>query len=351
MEKNISMLTPHKCFLNPMLEDLPDRYEYYTRHMPDRKKLNTVIGIAGCFPVEINRIPWHLIQHLVITNYSSKFSNQPNGTQITEAFFNPHAKWLLLSEPSLEDILIFLTRCASTLKTINLRYLDIYSLPSLSQLSNLRSLELLDCTEITELKGLRNLTKLSKLTLTACRQLVELRGLENLTQLNEVCLIGCRQLEALHGLENLTQLTTLNLSGCSSFSTLPGLENLKHLTTLNLSGCSSFVTLPGLENLKQLTTLNLSSCKKLTELPDGIRQLKSLRRLDLRHMQLQSLPDWLLDIAEKFSLDYSTDYGNGKAIVSLADTTVEGVDMSIFARPHPVVVKWFEERKKAEPAP
>ena len=122
-------------------------------------------------------------------------------------------------------------------------------------------------------------------------------------------------------------------------------------TQLYLPECSSLTVLPSLDNLTQLTRLDLSWCSSLTVLPESLRNLKSLRRLNLNCLKLKELPDWLPKIAEKFALGYNFVDGNEKAIVSLWDTTVEGVDMSIFEQPYEMIVEWFEKRKQGRTQP
>ena len=154
-----------------------------------------------------------------------------------------------------------------------------------------------------------------------------------------------------------TRFSSLDLSGArslkelsvwddDSLSNLSGLKNLSQLTTLELSDCRNLTQLPRLDNLSQFTTLELSGCKSLTQLPDGLRKLKNLRRLYLRFMKLQTLPDWLPEIAEGFSRNPIPEAGHKKAIINLCFTTVVDIpDMSIFDQPYEVVKQWFEERR------
>ena len=220
-------------------------------------------------------------------------------------------------------------------------------------------------------------------------------SLGRLTGLTELTLLVCRGLTALLGLEYLSQLTVLNLYDCSSLTALPGLENLTKLTTLKLSMCSSLVALPGVENLTRLTSLDLSECRSLRELPEGIRSMKALRRLDLCQMELRDLPDWLPDIAQEFYAGFSFHFDHHiwskrvdveienydyllrdeqwsqnvnveistnvyhsfrveleKATVYLSGTTVETIpDMSIFNQPYEVVADFFRKRALGQTHP
>ena len=163
-----------------------------------------------------------------------------------------------------------------------------------------------------------------------------------------------RSLEAYH-----TRLLELDIAPCPLVEKLricydvrllrlSGLEGLQQLTELNLYGCSSLTELHGLEHLQQLTALNLFGCGGLGMLPEGICELKSLRKLDLNYMKLKTLPDWLPEIAEGFEIKKPwVNEGKEKANVCLYETTVEDMkDLSIFEQPYEVVAEWFKNRSQ-----
>ena len=177
------------------------------------------------------------------------------------------------------------------------------SLSSFGNSAQLTTLFLSECSSLTQLQGLENLTQLKKLSLIRCDSLVQLPNLGKLTLLKELSLSECINLTQLDGLESLTQLRKLSLFKCRSLVQLPGLEKLIRLKEATLAQCSSLIKLPTLDNLSQIIELSLSGCSNLRVLPDGIRNMKSLRRLVLRHLRLQYLPDWLPEIAERFSLE------------------------------------------------
>lgn len=58
-------------------------------------------------------------------------------------------------------------------------------------------------------------------------------------------------------------------------------------------------------------------------------------------MELESLPDWLPDLKLPFSRSLAADG------IKLCDTSVVGVDMSIFDQSQEAILQWFEERKQA----
>lgn len=234
---------------------------------------------------------------------------------------------------------------------------SLTALPGLGNLTQLNTLDLSGCSSLTELPGIENLSKLKELRISDCISLTELPELECLTQLPSLCFSNCSRLKKLSGIENLTQLTSLDLSNCCSLAELPTLKNLTHLTSLNLSNCSSLTELPELDGLSELSTLDLSGTA-ITRIPDSIRKMKALEDLDLSDLHLEELPDWLPEIAASFILDkdkgkygYGYEYGDRKVKVYLQNTTVDGVDMSIFLQPHRMVLQWFKERKKGNTVP
>lgn len=236
---------------------------------------------------------------------------------------------------------------------------SLTALPGLGNLTQLNTLDLSSCSSLTELPGIENLSKLKVLRISDCSSLTELPALEYLTQLPSLCFSNCRNLRKLSGIENLTQLTSLDFSNCSSLAELPALKKLTHLTSLNFSNCISLTELPDLDGLSELRTLDLSGTS-ITRIPDSIRKMNALEHLDLSDLHLEELPDWLPKIAASFILDkdkgkycygYGYEYGNRKVKVYLQNTTVDGVDMSIFLQPRRMIVQWFNERKKGNTVP
>ena len=66
-------------------------------------------------------------------------------------------------------------------------------------------------------------------------------------------------------------------------------------------------------------------------------------------MELRTLPDWLPEIAEKFTREWDADFGQNKAIIYLIDTTVEDIpDMSIFDQPFEVIEEFFRKRRQGQ---
>lgn len=238
---------------------------------------------------------------------------------------------------------------------------SLTSIPPLEKSAELSFLNIGGCKSLTALNldGLENLIAVDGIeTLTNLKHLhfsnenlVGFPNLEELTQLTELHIHDCEILTSLPELGKLRQLTVLDFSYCENLSGLDGIRNLKNLTSLNLSGCMGLTSIPELTQLPQLTELDLSACENLRELPDGIRYMKSLKKLDISFLDLDELPDWLPEIAEQFMTRSMNAAGHTKAIVYLEETSVDNVDMSIFEQPYTMVVKWFEERKRGRIQP
>ena len=337
---------------------------YPCEQIPEEDLINAVLNLGwsssdaervrrGTCRIPQAEIPWSGIQSLCILGKENEGTNE--GLESAElssgAYVNRTGSFLLLVHPEADALLNTLQLCRYSLCRLRIRHSDIISLPGLENLTQLTQLDLSWCSSLTALPSLDNLKQLTYLNLFGCSSLTALPYLDNLKQLTQLSLYDCESLTALPSLDNLKQLTYLNLTECSSLTGLPSLNNQTQLTQLILWKCSSLTALPSLDNLKQLTRLDLSRCSSLTVLPKSLRNLESLRQLNLGFLKLKELPDWLPEIAEEFTLKLSFDDGHGKAIVSLYKTTVEGVDMSIFEQPYEMVVEWFEKRKQGQTHP
>ena len=253
-------------------------------------------------------VPWDTVEHLDILGSGASHCNNAlkHAGMYPGVYTNRRGTWLLLIHPEEANIQRVLDRCG-----VRLRSLEAYH-------TQLRELDISPCPLVAGLRIWHN------------------EGLQRLS-----------------GLEQLQQLTWLDLSRCSGLRELHGLEHLQQLTWLDLSECSGLTELHGLEHLQQLTKLYFHGCSGLTELPEGIRGLKSLRKLDLSEMKLKTLPDWLPEIAEGFEIkNLWVNEGKEKANVCLYETIVEDMeDMSIFEQPYEVIAEWFRNRSQGKTRP
>ena len=235
-------------------------------------------------------------------------------------------------------------------KLKRLTSLSINSCSILSELTGLEELTQLTtmslCSlSVSELPSFEKLTQLQRLVILFCPNLIKFQEFKDLSQLNELTIYDCKKLAKLPSLDSLTQLRKLQIT-CESLKELPCLDNLTKLHTLDLIGCKSLKKIPSLDKLSLLVFIRLDFCYNLTELPSGITQLKYLRMLGLRNLNLYDLPDELPNIAVSFSMESNGyDSGKKKANVYLSGTTVKSIpDMSIFEQPYEVVAEWFRNR-------
>ena len=112
---------------------------------------------------------------------------------------------------------------------------------------------------------------------------------------------------------------------------------LSGLRMLDLSRNPSLLYLTGIENPTNLEVLDIGATAVST-LPEEIRSLGHLKRLDLHHLHLNSLPDWLTDLGLSFSTD------PGSPGICLHQVKVPGIDMQIFSKSQEMIRQWFRER-------
>lgn len=167
----------------------------------------------------------------------------------------------------------------------------------------------------------------------------------HLTNLQVLDLARCQNLHHIHGIDSLQQLKRLNLGGTKVYR-MPDFYKLNQLQELSLWNLQ-IEQIEGLENLNHLWELSLSGTK-LSQIPNSLRRIKTLKRLDISRLYLDTLPDWLPEL----KLDFNTDFFGSSGII-LEDTFVKDVDMSIFDGEHSQedILQWFEERKKQGESP
>lgn len=144
------------------------------------------------------------------------------------------------------------------------------------------------------------------------------------------------------GVSSLKHLKELNLGGSSSRD-IPDLSALPHLISLVLQHFPDCTTLPGIGSQKDLDYLCINNLG-IRQIPDGIRNLKNLENLELYELELDELPHWLPEL----NLPFQQKWGN---CIKFNETTIQGVDMSIFEQPQDVILKWFENLKKDDTVP
>ncbi|CAL9090967.1 unnamed protein product [Musa acuminata var. zebrina] len=293
----------------------------------------------------------------LILQTDEEFLKEDEKCEITEiplsAMFTNliHLRILHLSHCRIQRLPNTIARLVS-LRYLNLSYTEIQSLPKyLSNLQNLKILKLAHCEEFRKLP--ESIHKLRKLQILKLAYLLEnlqpnlaLEKLEiisymgkklsswmackkeNLWHLREIKLVNLKKCERLPPLGQLPELEIVEISGMDSISavddafygdcdgdTFPRLETLIFsempmlerwlkakgegdvfpvLGTLILIQCPKFKEL---DNLNDVRVLGITGCEELRCLPQGIKHLKHLYRLEIiRCNNLISLPDWLAEL-------------------------------------------------------
>ncbi|PWA83462.1 TMV resistance protein N [Artemisia annua] len=213
----------------------------------------------------------------------------------------------------------------------NLEQLSLYGCETLEELDSsigclqkLIELDLSYCTRLKSLpwKSIGKLTSLLKLKLLKCHNVLEIS--------NEVgSLISLKHLDLCYNIFSslpnslcqLHQLTKIKLSGCTNLKSIPDLP--PSIKKLHVQDCINLVNLPSnCSELKFLTLLGLGNCSKLgpkgfkqvtglsnlqylgmencnvSEVSSKIRNLVSLRFLDLSRNTFSSLPESFSNLSQ-----------------------------------------------------
>ncbi|XP_031280615.1 disease resistance protein RPP2B-like [Pistacia vera] len=210
------------------------------------------------------------------------------------------------------------------LKHIDLSYSEhLLEMPNLSLCPNLESLILRGCTKLyVDFSSIRNLNKLVVLDLQECKICESLPINSGWRSLRKLILSKCSNLKTvpyipdtvqqlylngtaikeLSSLQHLCSLKILNLENCSKLESFPeSIGESKNLRRVILSNCSKIEAvpcipnsveelyldgtaieeLPPLKHLSRLVILSLKNCLRLENLPESIREVKSLQCLYL----------------------------------------------------------------------
>ncbi|CAJ1930960.1 unnamed protein product [Sphenostylis stenocarpa] len=199
-----------------------------------------------------------------------------------------------------------------------LRDEGVEMLPRLSELkmwgvSNLKfprlpSVERLEARSIDEgasfMEGVvRNMPCLKTLCIRWIKGVVVPDQLSRLGALQELTIVSWEDLEYFpeHVLEGLTSLRTLSISYCDKLKSLSeGVQHLSCLESLRVYECPELGDLP--KNMRQLTALRNVSID-MSRFLEGLRDIPSLQRLEIKGCKCSSLPEWVGDMTSLEELE------------------------------------------------
>lgn len=326
----------------------------------------------------LDKLDWNRITELHILG--SVTSENTNDTIMDSeipaeqygGYLSTDRTWLLILGASVDVILSCLSRCSHVLKHLDVRFTTITHI-DLSNVVCVERLHLAKNGELTSMFGLEKLKNLITLDLSHVPinfdlNLSYFRSLNSLlirgTQIGQIHIdttsLSMGYLDAANtSISNcdfvlkMPSLKVLNLSN-TLIKELPKINQLTSLEILNISH-TEVAKISPLNSLRKLRTLNIGYTKindidsiafpkslrslflcgtPIKRIPQNIKQLNNLHRLVLADLQLESLPSWLPDL----NLEFVSDNRYG---ISLNNTTVDGVDMSIFSQSRAVIEAWF----------
>ncbi|KAL0672601.1 hypothetical protein Bca4012_000581 [Brassica carinata] len=166
-----------------------------------------------------------------------------------------------------------LAGCSIIGNAVNLRELDISSLPQLLELPSI----------------IGKATNLEKLDVRFCSNLVELPlSLGNLQKLQRLILKGCSKLDVLPANINLESLNVLNLCDCSMLTRFPQIST--NIIFLDLIGTAIEQVPPSIMSWPRLEELKMSYFENLQEFPHALERITELCLTDT---EIQELPPWV----------------------------------------------------------
>lgn len=346
------------------------------------------------------------LEHLHILSSHQQMSDLlflRNG--MTGCYVNEEHTWLLMLGPTPEHVKQILEAASDRLQLLDVRFSDLHSM-DIEHLSGLQVLRLRHNHSLGWVLGLERAEQLKCLSIRQCGYTRTL-DVRRLTNLEELYISEAKGMDTVHGLRFLVRLRklvmmgftlggTVELSGMSSLEVLelygifdeirldcdlPKLtrcfirksrisdaEFLTRMPELNMLMLtdSPVTKLPDLRGCPKLSYLNAAdsgiaeiaglptgikqlmlSGTDIRQLPPGIRDMRQLSVLNLNYLRLEKLPVWLHELKLPVTVHKElTEYG-----ISLYDTRVDGVDMSVIPEQHDLLRQWLEMYGTADETP
>ncbi|GKV49905.1 hypothetical protein SLEP1_g56629 [Rubroshorea leprosula] len=176
-----------------------------------------------------------------------------------------------------------------------------------SGLSSLKALQIWNCKVISSIgDSLSSSTCLKQLCLRRCPELKFVPSLEGLVSLKIVEVDDCDGLEYLpRGLSSCIALEELKILNCSNLVSIPEeLKQLRSLVKLDIQKCPKLKFFPSLEGLVSLKTVKVGDCDGLECLPSGLSSCTVLEELEIwKYSNLVSIPEEVKQLRSLVKLD------------------------------------------------
>lgn len=266
-------------------------------------------------PNHIHELDWERVRKLHILGTKRDWESGPpliDGKQLKRGcYVGETGAWVMLTGPESGEIQRYLNCCPPELKRLFIGHTDIAAL-ALPPLERLLDLHLISNSNLADLSGLDRLPML------------------------EVLELKCFSPSFLLDLTPCSQLHTLALSGSgvTDIRLDQPLDTLRQCAIADapIQDLNFLCNCPGAEfiGLARLP---------IRHIPDGIRNMKKLNKLWLWDLSLMDIPDWLPELKLPIGREFTSN-------ICLHNTTIEGVDMSVFDQSQEMIRAWFKARKK-----
>uniref|UniRef100_A0ACD5XLB8 Uncharacterized protein n=1 Tax=Avena sativa TaxID=4498 RepID=A0ACD5XLB8_AVESA len=198
-------------------------------------------------------------------------------------------------------------RSLQDLKISNCVNLRVLSEGWLGELGSLQKLEISYCPSLWELpEGIQHLTSLHELRIYFCDALHQLPEFGS-GELRSLDLYGLPCLSRLlESMRSLTSLQELHITECGVLELPEGLGELPSLRRLMIQKLPLLTSLPVSLDLINLEFLNISYCEAFDQLPDQLGKLRSLQTLFIWRLPLLTcLPESIGQLCALRTLDIS----------------------------------------------
>ncbi|XWS13106.1 hypothetical protein CRYUN_Cryun36dG0009100 [Craigia yunnanensis] len=161
---------------------------------------------------------------------------------------------------------------------------ELMGFPMMGGLPSLQTLNIYSCRTLRFIaEGLSASTSLRKINIQVCPSLKNIPDIDQLSLLTEIKLKRCRELSSLPtSISQCTSLENLSIHDCPLLKRIPTIYALSSLRILVLNKCEGLRHLPsGLGFCSSLEQLDIVANSNLEDLPEALKQLRSLRFLNI----------------------------------------------------------------------